>query len=94
MPAVHLPCFAFWSDKGQVCNALRAMPEGDLAFGKELGLEWEDLKVSFSRYYVCSFLCLRVHYVSQLIARSPRWCGEVVTSVTYLGSLSQSIVHQ
>ena len=51
MPGMHVKCFAQWADERRVCAALRPMqdgevPGGELAFGKELELEWDNLKVS------------------------------------------------
>jgi len=48
MPGMHVKCFAQWADKGTVCGGLRPMhgipANGELAFGEELGLEWDNLK--------------------------------------------------
>lgn len=53
MPGLHLDCFTEWVDFGRVCGNLR-----DLAFGEELGLEWDNLKVMNYLLSVCILLPL------------------------------------
>ncbi|KAL7540061.1 hypothetical protein ACHAXR_009832 [Thalassiosira sp. AJA248-18] len=46
MPGLYLKCFSEWSYKHSICTGLRPLrkrPKGELAFGEELGLEWDNL---------------------------------------------------
>mmetsp|Transcript_5385 Transcript_5385/g.11744 ORF Transcript_5385/g.11744 Transcript_5385/m.11744 type:complete len:577 (+) Transcript_5385:304-2034(+) len=49
MPGLHIDCFTEWAHHKYVCMALRPLtgtpsPDGELAFGEELGLEWDNLE--------------------------------------------------
>lgn len=61
MPTTHhLSCMVEWVDQGSVCRALRPSSntaveeDGKIVFGKEYGLEWDDLIVSCTCPF-CSF---------------------------------------
>lgn len=47
MPAHHLPCFRAWSTRGSICGAWQSKnPDsgrGNLVFGEEYGLAYQDL---------------------------------------------------
>ncbi|KAL7544783.1 hypothetical protein ACHAWF_008144 [Thalassiosira exigua] len=69
LPAWHLACFAQWVGSEEVCSHFRpinAESNGELAFGRELGLEWDTLTVRLCvplRYFLLilmliAYLCL------------------------------------
>lgn len=107
MPGLHIDCFTEWAHHKDVCMALRPLtgapyPDGELAFGEELGLEWDGLEVidfalydfvisiMFHFHCCCPFDTSLILFMSMItsINCSLKSFGEAQTSTICLSSFN------